>query len=117
MLPTDDLIAICFGLSSIFLAILSIFIMCKQQIAPEPDLEQGRQLTNLPPNRSSSLIASRNTPSRTSILSQNGTEIDDDSASLRATPQRSAKRYQVFAMLVPAMIFGALSSSDVPILV
>ncbi|KAF7944269.1 hypothetical protein EAE96_010671 [Botrytis aclada] len=125
MLAIDNIIAICFGLTSVLLAIISLCIMCQPKAASGPDLETGPggpRTTTLPPNRaypnsvSSSLRSSPpSTSAYSSLPSRFQISLHDDThnhpRSIRSTPQRAANQFQNPAVFVPAMAFSTVEYS------
>ncbi|KAF7897814.1 uncharacterized protein EAF01_008780 [Botrytis porri] len=128
MLAIDNTIAICFGLTSVLLAILSLYIMCKPRTTPdmpEPDLESGLRNTSLPLIRANSISASSSLPGRAPSIPEysslpGGThfsvhnEISNNPRSIRATLQRATNQFQDFAVFVPALTFTTVEPPPKP---
>ncbi|TGO19942.1 hypothetical protein BPAE_0329g00030 [Botrytis paeoniae] len=106
MLATDDIIAICFGLTSVLLAVLSLYVTCKPKAAPGLDLESGPRTTSLPSNRAPSISAYSSIPSRAQI-SLHG-DAHNHLRSIRPTPQRATNQFRDFAKFIPAMTFATV---------
>ncbi|KAF5871294.1 uncharacterized protein Bfra_007810 [Botrytis fragariae] len=126
MLAIDDIIAICFGLTSVLLATISLYVMCKPKAAPDisgPDLESGPRTTSLPSNRAYPISASSRLPSRapsmsaySSLPSRAQISLHDDNhnhlRSIRSSPQRATNQLQDLGMLVPDLTFATLEPSS-----
>ncbi|KAF7879747.1 uncharacterized protein EAF02_007917 [Botrytis sinoallii] len=115
MLAIDDIIAICFGLTSVLLGIISLYVMCKPKAAfdmPKPDLESGPRNTSLPSSRAHSISESSSLPRRALISFHDGTH--NNLRSIRSTPQRATNQFQDFSLFVPAVTFAAVEPSSEP---
>ncbi|ATZ58548.1 hypothetical protein BCIN_16g03030 [Botrytis cinerea B05.10] len=128
MLAIDDIIAICFGLTSVLLAIISLYVMCKPKSGPdipEPDLESGPRTASLPSNRAYPISVSSNLPNRApsfsayySLPSRAQASLHDRThnhlRSIGSTPQCATNQFQDFAMFVPALTYAAVEPSPEP---
>ncbi|KAF7926189.1 uncharacterized protein EAE98_006484 [Botrytis deweyae] len=128
MLAIDNVIAICFGLISVLLAIISLYVMCKPKAASDLsglDLELGPRTTSLPPSRAYPNSISSSLPSRapstsaySSLPSRAQISVHNDTynhlRSIRQAPQRATNQFQNFAIFVPAMTFATAEPSPEP---
>ncbi|KAF7935228.1 uncharacterized protein EAE97_008135 [Botrytis byssoidea] len=126
MLALENIIAVCFGLTSVFLAVLSLYVMCRPKAAPDipgPDLESGPRATSLFSSREYPIPASSGLLSRAPSTSAYSSRPSSAQISLhdnthnqlrsnRPPPQRATNQLQNFGMLVPDLTFATVEPSS-----